>query len=140
MSLTRFSLGFCESKLLGSSWAPSFSGKSSDMSTYSPFQIFCIVFGRIGVLLGPMVMDGIPLHAGGSTFRLDPAKVPGKVRVGPLVPELGVVTALPTSGGGGTSVGAVTVLPARENNGTFAREQGGGNRELLGTLLSLGHA
>ena len=120
------------------------------MSTYSPFQIFRIVFGGIGVLLGPMVMDGTPLHAG-SEIRLAPAPAIGKVEVGLLVPAgtalptsgggimpVGAVTALPTSGGSITPVGADTVLPASENNGTFAKEVGGGNSELLRTLPSLG--
>ena len=103
------------------------------MSTYSPFQIFCIIFGGIGVLLGPMVMDGTPLHAGGSEFRLAPAPAIGKVKV---VPAHGVVTALPEAVS--RLLARFTVLPASENIGMFTKEEGEGNSELLGTLPSLG--
>ena len=102
------------------------------MSTYSPFQIFCIVFCGIGVLLGPMVMDGTRLHAGSSEFTPDPGGV--------IVTMLAAVAVLPASEARGTLVmllGAVTVLPASENSGTRAREEGGGNG-LLATLPRFG--
>ena len=84
------------------------------MSTYSPFQIFWMIFCGMGVLLGPMVID----NAGGHTSpRLDPDCNVGMAWGGALAKLLDVVI----------------VLPASENSGTRAREEGGGNNGLLET-------